>query len=421
METNRLIQILVDQKEELRLTDVAALCTRLEEKQVDLDSHLAQVVIGVRRSGKSTLCQKVLLESGRHFAYVNFDDDRLLTFTVDDFDTLLDALYQVYGDFSHLLLDEVQNVKGWQLFCNRMLRQKVHLIITGSNANLLSKELTTHLTGRYAKIELYPFSFQEYCQSNDIDLRSLTTKGKALRKKALLDYLQEGGFPELLHERNKRGYVESLLNTILSVDITKRFRLKNPETLRKMATYLADTYCQEFSAKAVGKLFGISDHTADTYYAHLKEAFLCIGLSKFSFKSRERVRSEKVYLVDNVLSSEREQTFMGANLGWRLENAVFIELLRRTRPLYKDVFYARENGWEIDFVIADHGHVEELIQVATDVSAPKTLERELRALRNGARKFSCDKLLLLTLNDERTIEQDGLTIKIMPAAQWFLE
>ena len=280
---------------------------------------------------------------------------------------------------------------------------------------------STGTSGRYAKVELYPFSFKEYCQTKDVDLRSTTTKAKALRKKALLDYLQEGGFPELLHERNKRGYVESLLDTILRVDITKRFRLKNPETLRKMATYLADTYCQEFSAKAVGALFGISDHTADTYYSHLKEAFLCIGLPKFSFKSQERVRGEKVYLVDTILSSERGQTFMGANLGWRLENAVLIELLRRTRPLYKDVFYARENGWEIDFVVVDHGHVDELIQVSADISTPKTRERELRALRNGAKKFSCDKLLLLTLNDEDTIEQDGVTIKVMPAAQWFLE
>ena len=418
METNKLIQILSDQKEELEMTDVKSLCDRKEESQINLNSNLAQVVIGVRRSGKSTLCQKVLLQSGVTFAYANFDDDRMTKFSVDDFDNLLDALYQIYGDFKYLFFDEVQNINGWQLFCNRMLRQKVHLLITGSNSRLLSKELTTYLTGRHSKIELYPFSYSEYSRMKGVDLASQSTKSKALRKKSLTEYLQEGGFPELLHEENKRGYIESLLHTIITVDIAKRFRVRNMETLRKLAAYLADNFCQDFVASAAAKLFGISDHTADNYYSYLKEAFLFIGVHKFSFKSKERVRNEKVYVVDNALVAERNATFMGENLGWRLENTIFIELLRRTRPLYKDVFYYKESTWEVDFIIADDGRVEQLIQVSLDISSEKTRNREIRGLVNGSEKFHCANLLLLTFNDEMVMEKAGCTIQVIPVSEW---
>jgi predicted AAA+ superfamily ATPase len=192
------------------------------EKQLSLNSNLAQIVIGVRRSGKSTICEKYLRQNHVNFAYVNFDDDRLSSLKTEDFDIVLDALYQLYGDFKYLFLDEVQNIADWQLFINRLLRQKIHLFVTGSNSKLLSTELTTHLTGRHTKIELYPFSFREYGTMKKVELNSLSTKAVALRKKALSnDYLIEGGFPELLNETNKRGYIETLLNSIIKNDIAR--------------------------------------------------------------------------------------------------------------------------------------------------------------------------------------------------------
>ena len=162
---------------------IAANNTFNETKQeLQLDSNLAQVVIGVRRSGKSTLCQKVLIEKGVNFAYVNFDDERLRKAKTDDLDDVLQMLYEIYGDFTHLFLDEVQNVKDWPLFVNRLLRQKMRLIITGSNANLLSGELATHLTGRYHKIELFPFSFAEVCRMNNVNMHSGSVKAIGLRQ-----------------------------------------------------------------------------------------------------------------------------------------------------------------------------------------------------------------------------------------------
>ena len=407
-----------DQREELLSVDPSTLCDRYEERQLSTDSRLAQVVIGVRRSGKSTLCEKFLRGRGVAFAYANFDDDRLQALRTDDFDAVLEALYQIYGDFSHLFLDEIQNVPRWQLFVNRLLRRRLHLFITGSNSRLLSGELTTHLTGRHHRVELYPLSFAEYATLKGVDMQSVSTKSKALRMKALTDYLHEGGFPELMHEPDRRGYIEALLNSIIRNDIGRRFRVRYVETLRRLAAYLSDNFCQEFVATATAELFGVSDHTIDNYYSYLKQAFLLIGIPKFSYKSRDRVRYEKVYVVDVALVSEREGAFSPDNMGWRLENTVCVELLRRHRSTYADVFYYRDRQWAVDFLVARNGRVEELIQVAYDISSPKVLRRELRALLKAAEKFACPRLTLINFFDDRLEHVGAHTIHIVSAAQW---
>lgn len=418
MEIRELIIVLSDQKEEIEAVDVTKLCDRKEEKLLSLDSSLAQVVIGVRRSGKSTLCAKVLRQQALPFAYVNFDDDRLAGMQTSDFDKLLDALYQIYGDFQYLFIDEIQNVAGWQLFVNRLLRQKNHLFVTGSNSKLLSHELTTHLTGRYMKIELFPFSFSEYASMKGVDIHSLSVKARAFRKRALHEYLLDGGFPELLHESNRRGYVEALLNSIIKTDIANRFKVKYVEALRRMASYLADNFCQEFVASKTGMLFGVSDHTAENYYSYLKEAFLLLGVPKFSYKSKERVRNEKVYVVDSALVTEREGGFNAENLGWRLENAVCLELLRRNRPRYVDIYYYRESQWEVDFIVAKNGVVRQLMQVSYYISNEKTYNREIRGLVNAAKKFHCDNLLLINTEDEGDVVKGEFTIRKVLASEW---
>jgi predicted AAA+ superfamily ATPase len=418
MDSLKLLTVFADQKEELQNNDMTQLCTRLEETQLSLTSNLAQVVIGVRRSGKSTLCEKFIRQNGVEFAYANFDDDRLANLNSEDFDQVLDALYQIYGDFKYLFLDEVQNITGWQLFVNRMLRQKVHLFITGSNSKLLSSELTTHLTGRHNKVELYPFSFYEYGMMKKVELKSLSTKSRALRKRALNEYLLEGGFPELMNEENKRGYIEALLNSIIKNDIAKRFKVRYVEVLRRLAEHLSDNFCQEFVASELAKTFGVSDHTIENYYSYLKEAFLLQGIHKFSYKSKERIRCEKVYVVDVAFVSERESTFSTENLGWRLENVVYIELLRRFRPQYTDVFYYRDQQCEVDFLIAKEGKVQQLIQVSYDISSEKTLRREISGLVKAAEMFKCENLLLINFDAEQDVEKNGHTIHIVPAAEW---
>ena len=420
MDVRKLITVFSDQKEELSNSDLSTLCDRMEESQLSLNSKLAQVVIGVRRSGKSTLCEKVLRQEHVSFAYANFDDDRLANLTTENFDNILDALYQLYGDFDYLFLDEMQNIEGWQLFVNRMLRQNIHLVITGSNAKLLSGELTTHLTGRYHKIELFPFSFAEMAKMKGVNTTSLSVKATALRKKALNDYLIEGGFPELIYESDKRGYVEGLLDSIIRNDIAQRFRVRYVDVMRKLSAYLMDNFCQEYSAKELSSVFGVSDHTIDNYYGYLKEAFLLLGIHKFSYKSRERILNEKVYVVDPAFVTDRKGVVASANFGWRLENVIYVELLRRNRPQHKDIFYYRDRQWEVDFMVTKDGQVEQLIQVSYDISNEKTKQREINALVKAAEKFHCENLLLINMDVDGQILSKGHTVRIMLATDWLL-
>lgn len=421
MNSRKLLTIFSDQKEELLNNDITKLCDRKEESQLSLTSNLAQIVIGVRRSGKSTLCEKFIRQNKTDFAYVNFDDDRLSGMKSSDFDSMLDALYQIYGNFKYLFLDEIQNISGWQLLVNRLLRQKIHIFITGSNSKLLSSELTTHLTGRHNKVELYPFSFSEYAKITGTDVTSLSVKSMALRKRALHEYLLNGGFPELINEQNKHGYIETLLNSIIKNDIAKRFRVRYIDVLRQLADYLIDNFCQEFVASELAKTFGVSDHTIENYYSYLKEAFLLQGIHKFSYKSKERVRNEKVYVVDVAFVSERNNTFSTENLGWRLENVVYIELLRRYRPLYADVFYYRDKQCEVDFIVTSRGKVEQLIQVSYDISSEKTLNRETNGLIRAAKLFKCNNLLIINFDTEQEIKKEGYNIRVVPAAEWLVK
>ena len=415
------VTVLYDQRDEVRALMATPLCSRAEEKELELSSPLAQVVIGVRRSGKSTLCLKFLNERGIDFAYVNFDDDRLHNVVTEDLNNILNALYQVYGDFKYLFIDEIQNVEGWQLFVNRLLRQRLHIFITGSNSKLLSNELTTHLTGRHIRIEMFPFSFAEYCSATGVDTQSLTTKADALRQKALGDFLLDGGFPELLHTTRKRPYIDTLLNAIIKDDIAKRFKVRHVDVLANLANHLADNFCQEFRPKEVAEAIGVSAPTISTYYSYLKEAFLLLGIHKFSFKSRERIRNEKVYVVDTAFVQHRDNTFSTQNLGWRLENIIYIELLRRCRPQFIDVFYYRCAQWEVDFVVAQGGRVVSLLQVCYNVSVEKTLNRELRGLVKASEKFGCDDLTLITADQTDTINKAGKTIHIVKATDWLLQ
>ena len=420
MNIQKLQSILSDQHDELSANDYSEFCSRQEASQLDLKSNRAQVVIGVRRCGKSTLCEMFLKQKEIEFAYVNFDDDRLKDLQISDLDNLLEALYIKYGEFKYLFLDEIQNIDSWPLFVSRLLRQKIHLFITGSNSKLLSKELSTHLTGRNNKVELYPFSFSEYCAITKTDTTSLSTKAKGLRKSSLQKYLLQGGFPELFNESNRRGYINGLFDAIIQNDIAKRFNVRNIEALKRIGAYLADNYCQEFVAKTVGELFGVSNHTAENYYSYLKEAFLLVGIHRFSYKSKDRVRNEKVYVIDTAFVTDRNDNISQENLGWKLENVVCIELLRRYKPLFCDIFFYKEAASQVDFIIAKDGNVKELIQVSYDISNEKTLFREIRGLKNAAKKLKCNNLTLITFEEHENIEEDGYTINVVSATKWLL-
>ena len=422
----RYVNILSDQREELTNRHWKNIVRREEEKEINLNSPLAQVVIGVRRSGKSTLCSKVMLESGLPFGYINFDDDRLGKLTVDAFDTLLRALYQLNGDFNHLFLDEVQNIEGWELFVNRMLRQGMHMLITGSNANLLSGELATHLTGRYHQIELMPFSFQEYCSCKDVNTSSYTTKAIALRDKALNDYLFAGGFPELLllSEAEQGDYVRSLVQTIVEKDIAKRYKLRYAQTLMDVANQVLDEFSQEHSFATVQKKHNLkSPNTAKKYLQYLQNAYLVLAMPRFSLKSSERRSVHKYYAIDPAMIAKRDEALMTESLGLRLENMVAVELKRRA-AIDEQIYYFRKvREYEVDFVRVKGTQVQELIQVTYDFTQPRTklYNREVGNLVKASNVLHCDNLTLVMMYGEPgDIVEGGKTIHCVLATDWLL-
>lgn len=424
MDKRKLLQILLDQQEELASMVGEDYVQRPEAKQFEFESKLAQVVIGVRRSGKSTLCHMALRGKGVKYGYVNFDDDRLYKISVEDLNDILETLYIIYGtDVKYLFFDEIQNVDGWHLFVNRLLRLGLHVFVTGSNARLLSTELSTHLTGRYNEIRLYPFSFKEYCKARHVYTDKTTTKNLAAQQAALHEYLREGGFPELDGISNRHAYVEGIVNTIITKDIKARFKLRNEEGIKVLANHFINNVGQLVNVKDITENLGIGTaKTVRNYMDYLTQAFLILPVSKFSYKSGVRIRGDKVYIIDTGLMTYRHNALSSENLGWRLENVVMMELLRRTNPSYQDIYYYRpaSSSREVDFVVTDHSKVMELIQVSLDISNPTTLKRELKALAEASRKLHCDNLTLVAMSQTRIEEMDGVKINVVSAAEWLL-
>lgn len=424
VEEKVVLQVLTEQREYVQGYNPQQWVNRYEERLFEFDSILAQVVIGVRRSGKSTLCHKVLLEHGVKYGYANFDDDRLAKLQTEDLNTVLSCIYQVYGtDIQYIFLDEVQNVEGWHLFVNRLLRANLHIVVTGSNAKLLSGELATHLTGRYNEIHLFPFSFHEHCNFHKIDTNSITTKADAERKRAFMDYISNGGFPEMQNMRNKRGYVQSLIEAIVSKDIQRRFNIRNVDALRKIANHLINNVCQEVKYDELAKLLGFTDTTTKKYVDYLRQAFLIQLLTKHSFKSKERIRNAKAYIVDSGLQNNRENSFAPENIGWRLENVVYIELLRRCCNDFLDIYYfkASPRSKEVDFVVCNQDKPVELIQVAYDIDNDKTFKRETTSLVNASATLHCDKLTLIAMTTTRDVVIENKSIHIYSILEWLLK
>jgi predicted AAA+ superfamily ATPase len=412
-------QIVAEQRDERNSLPIFDWCNRSDESKIDLNSPLAQIVIGVRRSGKSTLCHKVLKNHNIDYAYINFDDERLLDLKSEQLNDVLQALYIVYGDFTHLFLDEIQNVNGWHLFVNRLLRQGVRLIITGSNANLLSGELSTHLTGRYVEIELFPFSFSEMLSYKGVNYNAKTTKELSLRRQAYFDYLKQGGFPEIfaISETQKREYLRALFQSIIFKDIVKRFNIKYIKALSDISNVLLNNISREISYTKIAKTLDIkSVHTAQNYVSYLEQAYLFLSIPRFSYKSISRAGNRKTYAIDAAFVSFLPE-ITGANEGYLLENIVFLELCRRRASGDFDIYYYN-NNYEIDFVIAQSGRVRELIQVSLTLENEKTRKREISALLKGADELHCNNLTIITQDEKATISENDKTIEIVSVIDW---
>lgn len=412
--------ILADQNRYLKSLLAEKTCWRTEESKIDLQSKLAQVVTGVRRSGKSTLCLNVLKRSGKPFGYVNFDDERLVELKGADLDDVLTAAYKVYGNFDILFLDEPQNVPEWSLFVNRLLRGGLHILLTGSNSNLLGGELATHMTGRYHEVKLLPFSFREYCEFKGVDTASMDIRSRAERSLAFDAYLRDGAFPEVAGGEVPRSYIRTLLENIRTKDIERRYRIRYRSALHKLMDHVLNTVPMVLDVEDLSGLFGFSSkHTAENYVEYMERSFLVNRISKYSARPRLRTTGEKLYAVDVAFMSERENAFQGENLGWRMETVVALELLRRTRQLMKDVYYFRDSRHECDFVICDRRRVEGAYQVTYDISAPKVYEREVEGAVAAAKATGLQEATIITYSEMKDVHHpSGVLLHLVPVSDW---
>ena len=411
-------QIVTEQKQEIPILTKTGWVTRGQESAVNINSRLVQVITGVRRCGKSTLAHRAF--AGIPYAFCNFDDERLSGLKPDQLNLILEALYAVYGDFKYLILDEIQNVENWHLFINRLLRNDIRIIITGSNSKLLSKELATHLTGRYSTIEMFPYSFREFLSAKGFnEPGEPTARSYGLMIRHFNEFLTDGGFPEIVSGEHKDTYAGNLFEAIVTRDIIYRYDIRNVRTFREIARYLALNFGTEISYNRIKNLFGLgSENTAKNYVSYLEEAWLILTLPKFSYKNQESLKYRKTYVIDNSFTGITGPRF-SQNSGRLLENVVFLELIRGARLKGYEVFYYKKVV-EVDFVVYQEMKVLELIQVAQQVSDEKTRQREVRSLLAASEDLKTDLLTIITLDESYELTEKGRTIRVVRIADWLL-
>ena len=362
-----------------------------------LQNPLIKLITGPRRVGKSVFA--LLMLQGKNFAYLNFDDSQLLGKWNEEL--VMSALDDVYPDYDFMLLDEVQNLPDWDLWISKLYRRGKNLIITGSNAKMLSSEMATVLTGRYLQIEMLPFSLDETMRWKNI---SLEREEQAAQAIVLADdYMRNGGYPETILARSiTKSYLSTLFDSILLKDVAKRHKVRNTTDLYNLATYLLSNFCNPISANELAGELGLSSvATTKKFCDYLNEPYLFFFLPRFNNKLKLMAKApKKVYVVDNGFVQSTAFN-LSENLGRLLENQVFVELLRRGYIPGKTLFYYRtRNDKEIDFVTRKGTKVEQLIQVCYDMTSEKTRKRELDALVEAAEELHCDNLLVIT-NDQQ--------------------
>lgn len=400
------------ERDELLMRPYIPRDTKYDAKEL-LSSQLIKLISGPRRVGKSVFALLLLKET--NFAYLNFDDKQLLDNW--DEDIVMATLNEIFPDYKYLMLDEVQNLPDWDLWVGKLYRRNVNLVITGSNAKMLSSEMATVLTGRYIQIEMLPFSLAEMLRWHNIEINNIQSENKSESYVFMEDYLHRGGFPEVIASYHlSNNYLPTLFDSILLKDIAQRHNIRKTTQLYNLATYQLSNFCNPFTANSLSEELGISSVTTTKKFCdYLLEPYLFFYLPRFNNKLKIMQKAaQKVYVVDNGFVSSTAFN-ISENLGRLLENLVFVELLRKGYECGKSLFYYRSrNDREIDFVTRKGSAVEQLIQVCYDLSSPKTRKRELDALVECAQELKCERLLVITNNEENTLTHLDKTIEVKP-------
>ena len=411
MQHNILERVVFDQLANFKAKDPGV------PRDVDFDkaikSKQIQIVTGIRRCGKSTLL-KQLSEKLDSFYYLNFDDERLLKFSVEDFDSLLILWKKLYKSKT-IILDEIQNVKNWERFIRRIYDEDYKIILTGSNAKLLSGDLSTHLTGRHIKLELYPFSFSEYLRFKNFDSDKWKTTDHLAKLLKLTDeYVENGGFPEYVIFGDV-DYLKRIFEDILYKDLIVRFKIREIKSFRELANFLFTNFTSEISYNSLQRALNFkSVVSVKNYIGHLQESYLLHELYKYDYSLKKQiVYNKKIYSVDNGLRNQVSFRF-SEDSGKLLENTVFLQLKRSG----KEVYYYK-NKRECDFLIKQKTKIVEAIQV-TDVLSAANRERELNGLIAAMESCNLKKGLIITRNQDEKFRSQGKEIRVLPIYKWLL-
>ena len=383
-----------------------------------LEANVIKLITGPRRAGKSVYALQIL--SGKNYAYLNFDDTQLLG--AFDEDAVMQALAEVYPGYEYLLLDEVQNLDSWDAWVSKLSRRGVNLVITGSNANLLSSEMSTFLTGRYVEIQILPFSMEETLKYREAPINAELPDEKAKLFIEMDDYLKKGGYPEIVKNREiEQAYLTALFDSIILKDVAQRHRIRKITELYDLADYLISNYSNPLSYNEIAEELSLgSVTTVKKFCGYLAEPYLFFYLPRYNNKLKVMKKApRKVYIIDNGFIYTRSFE-LSSNNGRQLENMVFIELLRRGYDLKKSLFYYRtSNDKEVDFVTRDGRKVTSLIQVSYDISKNKTREREFDSLVKASEELNCDKLILITWDQDESFNYRGKNISVVSLQKWF--
>ncbi|MBI2551172.1 ATP-binding protein [Candidatus Uhrbacteria bacterium] len=390
-----------------------------------LDSNLIKVVLGPRRAGKSVF--SLVLLKDRPFMYFNFDDEVLSSAGGIATDELMKELHAAYGQVKTIFFDEIQNLSNWELFVNRLHREGYNLVLTGSNAHLLSTELATHLTGRHIPIEILPFDFNEFLRAKkfqiDAEYGALPQKRGELLN-LVESYLQNGGFPEVVVSNlDPKDYLEILFDALLFKDVVKRHKVKFSTQIGNLGAHLINIFANLYTVRKLLEILNLkSASTTEKYIKYLEEAYLIFSLLRYSPKSVQRIKSpRKVYAVDNGFISAKAIQH-SPDKGRLMENLVFTELVKRGVKPNRDLFYYKtRNGREVDFLVRKGIEVTELIQVCYEAVTLDVEQREVKALLEASEELNVKKMTVLTWDETREIKKDGRAIQFRPLWDWLLE
>ena len=411
MNLSKLEEVAADQLNNFKNKDIGI--TRDIDFKKYLKTKQITVISGIRRCGKSTLLAQ-FSKKFKSFYYLNFDDERLINFNVSDFNNLMVAWQKKYSA-EIILLDEIQNVENWEWFVRRIYEEGYKIFITGSNAKLLSSELTTHLSGRYFKIELYPFSFKEFLDFKKIDYRKNDTKNKVKILKSFDYYLKNGGFPEFIQFKDSE-FLKRVYEDVLYKDLLIRFNIREIKAFKQLANFLFANFTKEISYNSLKNTLGFKSVTSvKNYIEFIQESFLVFELYKYDYSLKKQyVSDKKIYIIDNGIRNVVAFSF-STDSGKLLENLVFLELKRRG----KEIYYFKDKK-ECDFAVREKNKIKAVIQVTDNLNAGDR-ERELFGLLAAMEKFKLKNGLILTKDQEDVIKNGKLIINVIPVWKWLLE